>query len=127
MNKNRRLRPTVSAPANQLRLSSAGSEDGEAETKNLSSGEATVANDDSNLRPSRAQLTEPPDAGPHVLVGWEGDGQALYPYPDSEPSLVEPGWNHIPLCDVADAGNVAVAGDNETFLSNWRSSGEKLR
>jgi len=32
-----------------------------------------VANDDSNLRPARAQLTEPPDADPHVR--WCGRGE----------------------------------------------------
>jgi hypothetical protein len=48
------------APANQLRLSFTGSED----------GEASVANDDSNLRPARAQLAEPPYADPTVV--WEG-------------------------------------------------------
>jgi len=34
-----------------------------------------VANDDSNLRPARAQLTEPPDADPHV--GWCGRGEQV--------------------------------------------------
>jgi hypothetical protein len=42
------------APANQPQASFAGSEDGEAETENLSSGEALVAKDESTLRPARA-------------------------------------------------------------------------
>src|SRR6266566_7242122 len=42
---------------------------------NLQSGEALVANDDSRIRPARAQLTEPPDADPHI--GWCGRGEQV--------------------------------------------------
>jgi len=56
----------------RLRLSFAGSEDVKP-NGNLQSGEALVANDDSNLQPARAQLTEPPYADPHVR--WCGRGE----------------------------------------------------
>ena len=46
------------APANQLRLSFTGSQDGEAETETCRAAKLLVANDDSNLRPVRAQLAE---------------------------------------------------------------------
>jgi len=49
---------------------------------NLQSGEALVANDDSNLRPAGAQLTEPPDADPPVGWLWEGRAGDCSPYPD---------------------------------------------
>src|SRR5580658_10577361 len=62
------------APAHQPRLSFTGSEDGEAETETWS-GEALVANDDSTLRPARAQLTEPPYADPPVR--WCGRGERV--------------------------------------------------
>jgi len=68
------------APAHQPRLSLAGSEDGE--NGNLPSGEALGAKDESNLRPAKAQRTEPPDADPHVLVVWQGRVGDHSPYAD---------------------------------------------
>jgi hypothetical protein len=69
------------APVNQLRLSFTGSEDG-SRNGNLQSGEAPVANKGSNLRPARAQLTEPPYADPHVLLVWQGRAGDRSPYAD---------------------------------------------
>ena|ERR1700751_3514693 len=63
------------APANQPRLSFTGSEDGEAENGSLQNGEALVANDDSTLRPARAQLAEPPYADSPVQ--WCGRGEQV--------------------------------------------------
>jgi hypothetical protein len=63
------------APANQLRLSFTGSEDGEAETETCRAAKLLVANDDSNLRPVRAQLAEPPYADPPVR--WCGRGEQV--------------------------------------------------
>src|ERR1700751_717936 len=63
------------APANQPRLSFTGSEDGEAENGSLQNGEALVANDDSTLRPARAQLAEPPYADSPVR--WCGRGEQV--------------------------------------------------
>ncbi|HEX8798711.1 MAG TPA: hypothetical protein VF772_08865, partial [Terriglobales bacterium] len=48
-------------------LSFTGSEDGEAETE-IGRGEAPAPNDDLKLTALMAQLMEPPDADPHVLV-----------------------------------------------------------
>ena len=60
------------APANQPRLSFTGSEDGEAGTETLWSGEALVAKDESNLRPARAQPCGTARCGPACRVVWQG-------------------------------------------------------
>src|SRR5712664_3049010 len=61
------------APANQLRLSSAGSEDGEAETETCRAAKPLWRTTTRTLRPVRAQLAEPPYADPHVR--WCGRGE----------------------------------------------------
>jgi len=68
------------APANQLRLSFVGSEDGEAETETCRAAKLLWRKDASNLRPARAQLTEPPYADPLTVV-WQGRTGDL-PYDD---------------------------------------------
>ena len=50
---------------------------------NLQSGEALVANDDSNLRPARAQLAEPPYADPPVRSCGGGEWVTTPPMPIS--------------------------------------------
>src|SRR6266852_2808811 len=61
------------ATANQLRLSFAGSEDGEAETETCRAAKPLWRTTTRTLRPVRAQLTEPPYADPHVR--WCGRGE----------------------------------------------------
>src|SRR6266851_4826951 len=61
------------APANQPRLSFTGSEDGEAETETCRAAKPLWRTTTRTLRPVRAQLTEPPDADPHVR--WCGRGE----------------------------------------------------
>src|ERR1700736_6830701 len=61
------------APANQLRLSFAGSEDGEAETETCRAAKPLWRTTTRTSRPVRAQLTEPPYADPHVR--WCGRGE----------------------------------------------------
>ncbi len=67
------------APANQLRLSFVGSEDGEAETETCRAAKLLWRKDASNLRPARAQLTEPPYADPLTVV-WQGRTGDRSPY-----------------------------------------------
>jgi len=49
--------------------------------ENLWSAEALVANDDSNLRPARAQLAEPPYADPHLRSCGRGGRATVPPMP----------------------------------------------
>src|SRR5467141_3956430 len=63
------------APANQLRLSFTGSEDGEAETETCRAAKPLWRTTTRNLRPTRAQLAEPPYADP--LVRWCGRGEQV--------------------------------------------------
>jgi len=61
------------APANQPRLSFAGSEDGEAEKETCKAAKLLWRPTTRTSRPVRAQLTEPPYADPHVR--WCGRGE----------------------------------------------------
>ena len=77
------------APANQLRLSFAGSEDGEAET---ATGRAAKPSWRKTNRTSGLQgrkLTEPPDADPHVQVVWQGRVGDHSPYADWQADRLE--------------------------------------
>src|SRR5215469_1231533 len=61
------------APANQLRLSSAGSEDGEAETETCRVAKPLWRKTTRTSGPQGLYLTEPPGADPHA--GWCGRGE----------------------------------------------------
>src|SRR5882762_6038414 len=63
------------APANQLRLSFAGSEDGEAETETCRAAKPLWRTTTRTLRPVKAQLAEPPYADPPVR--WCGRGEQV--------------------------------------------------
>src|ERR1019366_8049579 len=62
------------APANPLRRSLPGADRVKPE-RNLGAAKPPSAKGETNLRPSRAQVTEPPDADPHVR--WCGRGGAV--------------------------------------------------
>src|SRR6266852_1181875 len=66
------------APANQLRLSFTGSDDGEAETETCRAAKPLWRTTTRTLRPARAQLAEPPYADPHVRWCGRG-GRATFP------------------------------------------------
>src|ERR1700746_3420895 len=76
------------APANQLRLSFAGSEDGEAETEPCRAAKPLWRTTTRTSRPVRAQLTEPPYADPHVRWCGRG-GRATVPPMPIVPSRLE--------------------------------------
>ena len=61
------------APANQLRLSLAGSEDGEAETETCRVAKPLWRKTNRPSGPPGLNLTEPPGADPHA--GWCGRGE----------------------------------------------------
>jgi hypothetical protein len=72
---------------------------------NLQNGEAVVANDDSNLRPARAQLAEPPYADPPARSCGRGEQVTAPPIPIStsahlgaefRPGSVGPNPTHLP-------------------------------
>src|SRR5713226_988064 len=69
------------APANQLRLSFAGSEDGEAETETCRVAKPLWRTTTRTSRPVRAQLTEPPYADPHVRWCGRGGRATVPPMP----------------------------------------------
>src|SRR5580700_3074650 len=71
------------APANQLQLSFAGSEDGEAETETCRAAKPLWRTTTRTSRPVRAQLTEPPYADPHVRWCGRGGGATVPPMPIS--------------------------------------------
>jgi hypothetical protein len=96
------------APAHQPRLSFTGSEDGEAETETWS-GEALVANDDSTLRPARAQLAEPPYADPPVRRCGRGEQVTAPPIPIQRRILLDASAEHS-----AELLTEAICGDRMT-------------
>ena len=61
------------APANQLRLSFTGSEDGEAETETCRAAKPLWRKTNRPSGPPGLNLTEPPGADPHA--GWCGRGE----------------------------------------------------
>src|ERR1700688_3213030 len=69
------------APANQLRLIFAGSEDGEAETETCRAAKPLWRTTTRTSRPVRAQLTEPPYADPHVRWCGRGGRATVPPMP----------------------------------------------
>src|SRR5712691_10807786 len=69
------------APANQLWLSSTGSEDGEAETETCRVAKPLWRTTTRTSRPVRAQLTEPPYADPHVRWCGRGGRATVPPMP----------------------------------------------
>jgi hypothetical protein len=69
------------APANQLRLSFAGSEDGEAETETCRAAKPLWRTTTRTSRPFRAQLAEPPYADPHVRWCGRGGRATVPPMP----------------------------------------------
>jgi len=71
------------APANQLRLSFAGSEDGEAETETCRAAKTLWRMTTRTSRPVRAQFTEPPYADPHVRWCGRGEWATTPPMPIS--------------------------------------------
>src|SRR2546430_13847601 len=72
------------APANQLRLSFAGSEDGAAETETCRAAKPLWRTTTRTPRPVRAQLTEPPYADPHVRWCGRGERATAPPMPIAE-------------------------------------------
>src|ERR1700757_248584 len=72
------------APANQLRLSFAGSEDGEAETETCRAAKPLWRTTTRTSRPFRAQLAEPPYADPHVRWCGRGGRATVPPMPIGE-------------------------------------------
>src|SRR5437016_7786411 len=75
------------APANQLRLSFTGSEDGEAETETCRAAKPLWRTTTRTSRPVRAQLTEPPYADPHVRWCGRGEWATTPPMPILSKSL----------------------------------------
>src|SRR6266581_9234793 len=69
------------APANQLRLSFAGSADGEAETETCRAAKPLWRTTTRTSRPAKAQLTEPPYADPHDVWCGRGGRATVLPMP----------------------------------------------
>src|SRR6267378_7393277 len=78
------------APANQLRLSFAGPEDGEAETETCRAAKPLWRTTTRTSRPVRAQLTEPPYADPHLRWCGRGGRVTVPPMPIATAIPVHP-------------------------------------